>query len=185
MQNRTEHAISPIKIPALTIRWAPKTTAAEVITSLSLPQAKILPLKVMPPITIDSRIVTSVNVVLPTLYSAAQPTMRLAIPPEPLKRATISGMLVISTFWAAMAPITAPTAAATKINWKERISLLKSVTPMAMTMASEDRMLPRTAVAGEPSCFRPKMNSAAATTYHRLIMTGFMTYLRADWHLSF
>jgi hypothetical protein len=35
---------------------------------------------------------------------------------------------------------------------------------MAMSMPIADRVLPRRAVAAEPSSFRPKMNSAAATT---------------------
>ena len=145
----------------------------------------MLPLKVIPPITMDSKMVTSVNVVLPMLYSAAQPTMRLAIPPEPLNRATISGMLVISTFCAVMAPITAPMTAATRISSNVRISLFSKVTAMAITMAKEESMLPRTAVAGEPNCFRPKINNAAATTYHRLIITVLMTYLRFGSCLSF
>ena len=35
---------------------------------------------------------------------------------------------------------------------------------MASSMPEEEIMLPRRAVAGEPSCFRPKMNRAAETT---------------------
>ena len=102
------------------------------------------------------------KVVLPVLYSAAQPTSRLATPPEPLNSATISGMAVMATLCAATAPIKAPNAAATRIHWNSRMPLEKSVTTMAMSMPVADSRLPRTAVAGEPSCFRPKTNSAAA-----------------------
>ena len=174
----------PIRINAFTMRCAPNTTAAEVITSDSLPQAKILPLKVMPPITMDSKIVMLVKVLLSMLYNAAHPTMRLAMPPEPLNRATISGMLVISTFCATTAPMMPPIKVAPIIHSQGNMFLLNRVTAMAMNMPIDDKLLPRTAVAGDPSCLSPNINSAAATTYHRLISSTLMPDLPVDRCLS-
>ena len=184
MQKNTAQATMPIRISALTIRWAPNTTAADVITSDSLPQAKILPLKVIPPIIMDSKIVMLVKVLLSMLYNAAQPTIRLATPPEPLKSATISGMLVISTFCATTAPTMPPIKVAPIIHSQGNMFLLNKVTAIAMNMPNDDRVLPRTAVAGDPSCFRPKMNSAAAATYHRLISSILMPDLLVVQYLS-
>ncbi len=164
MQNITAQPIMPIRMSALTMRCAPNTTAAEVITSDNLPHARILPLKVMPPITMDSKMVMLVKVLLSMLYNAAQPTMRLATPPEPLNSATISGMLVISTFCATTAPTIPPISVAPIIHSQGRMFLLNSVTAMAMNMPKADKVLPRTAVAGEPNCLSPKINNAAAAT---------------------
>ena len=90
--------------------------AAEFITSDNLPHARMLPLNVIPPITIDNKIVMSVNVVVSPEYKAAQPTNKLAMPPDPLNKATISGIDVISIFWATTAPMIAPTNAAIAIH---------------------------------------------------------------------
>ena len=53
----------------------------------------------------------------PTRYSD-DPTRRLAIPPKPLKRATISGIAVIFTLVAAKNPISDPIQTPIKIKEK-------------------------------------------------------------------
>ena len=53
--------------------------------------------------------------------SAAQPTNKLARPPKPLNKATISGIEVIATFLETTAPTRAPTTKPTAINSKLRI----------------------------------------------------------------
>ena len=62
----------------------------------------------------------------------------------------------------AKAPTKAPAAAATAIQCSSTTPLEASVTTMAINMPEAERALPRRAVAGEPSIFRPKTNSAAA-----------------------
>ena len=160
--NNTPAAKSPTRISALTNRCAPNTTARLPSTSESLPQARMLPDSVTPPISTDSVTVMAVKVEL-SPYSAAHPTSRLAAPPVPLKSATISGMEVIATSRAAKAPITAPTSIATAIQCHSRMPFERSVTTTAISMPAAERALPRRAVAGEPSIFRPKTKSAAAT----------------------
>ena len=116
----------------------------------------------------ERKIVTAVNVVTaPTPASApnsaAQPTRRLAIPPEPLNSATISGIAVMATRREATAPTKVPATAAMAIQWNSTMPFESRVTTMAMNMAPADRPLPVRAVAGEPSIRRPKMNITAAT----------------------
>ena len=78
------------------------------MVSDNLPYATSEPVRVTPPIRIDNTIVTSVKVP-ESGDSAAQPTSSDAAPPRPLKSATISGMDVIATARAAIAPIAPPT----------------------------------------------------------------------------
>ena len=118
-----------------------------------------------------------VSNVFPELNNAAQPTNKLAIPPEPLKIATISGMLVICTLCAATAPIIDPATAAIIIQSNDKIFLLKSVTATAISIAAAEYMLPLTALSGDPSFFKPKIKSAAAITYQKFITTRLMICL--------
>ena len=69
-----------------------------------------------PPIRMASRIVTAVNVVVPAAKRVAHPTSKLAAPPEPLNSATISGMLVMATRRAEVAPMMVPTTTPTIIH---------------------------------------------------------------------
>ena len=85
------------------------------------------------------------------------------MPPDPLKSATISGIAVIATKRAASAPTTAPATAAIAIQCNSTMPLDSRVTTMAISMPAADSALPRRAVAGEPSIFRPNTNSTAAT----------------------
>ena len=66
------------------------------------------PVRVTPPIKIDNTIVIRVKVP-ESGESAAQPTNSDAAPPKPLNSATISGIAVIATARAAMAPMAPPT----------------------------------------------------------------------------
>ena len=98
-------------------RCPAKTNARLAITSASLPQAMTEPDAVTPPIRMDRNATNAVNVATSCWpWSAAQPTSRLAAPPEPLKSATISGMEVMPTRRATTAPITAPTMAPAAIH---------------------------------------------------------------------
>ena len=148
-------------------RCAANTMAPLGITSASLAHAMTLPEKVTPPIITERKIVTAVNVATATApasppNSAAQPTRRLAMPPEPLKIATISGIAVMATRREANAPTRAPAAAAMAIQWNSTMPFESSVTTMAMNMPPADSALPERAVAGEPSIRKPKMNITAA-----------------------
>ena len=69
-----------------------------------------LPVSVTPPIKIARATVDAVKVEMPSVprCRVAQPTSKLDAPPEPLKSATISGMLVIATNRAAEAPMMLP-----------------------------------------------------------------------------
>ena len=127
------------------------------ITSASLPQAMMLPEKVTPPIITERKIVTAVNVVIPASppNSAAHPTSRLAMPPEPLNNATISGIDVMATRREARAPTKAPAAAAMAIQWNSTMPFDSSVTTMAISMPPADSALPDRAVAGDPSIRKP------------------------------
>ena len=101
-------------------------------------------------------IVTSVKVPTSGLKAkAAQPTSKLAMPPNPLNRATISGILVICTIRAAVPPMMPPITMPMAIHWKSTISWPTSVATMAISMPSDEIALPRRAVAGELSCFKP------------------------------
>ena len=126
----------------------------------------------------------SVSNVFPVLNNAAQPTSKLAMPPEPLKIATISGMLVICTRCAAKAPMIDPATAAKIIQSNDKMFSLKSVTATAINIAAAEYMLPFTALSGDPSFFKPKIKSAAATTYQKFIITRLMIYLPVVIYLS-
>ena len=79
------------------------------IVSESFPYAMILPVNVSPPMR-TVRNIAPRNAGLsktPETYSA-EPTKRLAIPPKPLKIATISGIEVIFTLVAAKKPTILP-----------------------------------------------------------------------------
>ena len=87
------------------------------MTSASLPQAMMEPDAVTPPIRMDRNATNAVKAATSCCpCSAAQPTSRLAAPPEPLKSATSSGMEVMATRRDATTPITAPTMAPAAIH---------------------------------------------------------------------
>ena len=81
------------------------------LVSRSLAKATMLPEKVSPPIRTANKMVTPRNQSDTgwEKYSAV-PTSRLATPPKPLKRATISGIAVMATRRAATMPTIAPSA---------------------------------------------------------------------------
>ena len=100
----------------------------------------------------------------PSPYSAAQPTSRLAAPPVPLNSATISGIDVMATSRAARAPMIG----AGDHRHGDPVPLEdalreSSVTTTAISMPAAEIALPRRAVAGEPSIFRPNTKRIAAT----------------------
>ena len=86
------------------------------------------------------------------------------MPPKPLNSATISGIAVICTRRAAAAPIAPPTAKPIRIHWYSTMPWSSRAATIATSMPMDETMFPRLAVAGEPSCFRPKMNRAAEAT---------------------
>ena len=74
-----------------------------------------------------------------------------APPPTPLKAATICGIAVICTRWAATAPITAPTSTPTLISPTLNtlsMSATKTVAMRAMTMPTAASVFPERAVSG-------------------------------------
>ena len=111
---------------------------------------------------IDSAMVIKVNRVL-CVNSAAQPTARLARPPKPLNSATISGIFVMATMRAASTPITVPITTPSAIHSKSTMLRSNNVTTTAINIATAEIRLPRRAVAGDPSIFRPTMKSTAAS----------------------
>ena len=86
---------------------------------------------------------------------------KVAKPPNPLNKATISGIEVIFTFKAIVDPIIAPKT----IPPINTIGLTKStiVTETAINIAKADRKLPFTAVSSFPSIFMPEINKIDAT----------------------
>ena len=121
----------------------------------------MLPVKVKPPITT----VRNIGIRIPKLSvldkrNSDDPTSKLAIPPKPLKIATISGIDVISILRAAIAPIDAPKNMATKIHWKLVTLWSNKVTTTATNMPRAEIRLPLAAVSGEPNIFNPIIKSA-------------------------
>ena len=95
---------------------------------LSFRKATTLPVKVTPPMSTERMMVTAEVawrtwagvLLIPGSTRSSQNTERAtrvdAPPPKPLKRATISGIEVIATFTAAMAPMRLPTTTPTRIQ---------------------------------------------------------------------
>ena len=88
------------------------------IQPCSLPMATIEPLKVIAPtnteITIEMRSTRVVS--LGSNSATARATSSEAMPPQPLNRATVSGMAVIGTRWAVSRPNRPPAAVPTAIH---------------------------------------------------------------------
>ena len=132
----------------------------------------MLPENVTPPIITERNTVAAVNAetaasappASPTTpgKSAAAPTSKLAMPPEPLNNATISGIAVMATSRAANAPTTAPAPAAMAIQCQDTTPLESKVATTATSMPAADSALPRRAVRGEPSILSPNTNNTAA-----------------------
>ena len=91
---------------------------------------------------------------------------KVASPPNPLKRATISGIEVIFTFNAISDPTIAPTPMPAKIkNGFTWTSGSKKVIKTAMNIANADSKFPFTAVSSLPSIFIPVINKIDAAIY--------------------
>ena len=84
-----------------------------------------------------------------------------AKPPEPLNSATISGIEVISTRVAAMAPIALPMTRPSRIHWRSNVPISIRVATTAISMASAAMALPRWAERTRVRPFKPKMKSTA------------------------
>ena len=80
----------------------------------------------------------------------------VANPPNPLKRATISGIDVILTFNAINEPTNAPIDIPIMIS--SGLKIFISVTDTAISIASADKKLPLTAVSSFPSILIPDIN---------------------------
>ncbi len=93
-----------------------------------------------------------------------------AAPPNPLNRATISGIPVISTFTAMMYPITEPISIPEPINVQPTIPSGKKFMSMivvttAIAIPSIPYWFPLGAVRGWPRFFSPKIKKIADTRY--------------------
>ena len=89
---------------------------------------------------------------IPELYSD-HAIRKVASPPKPLNKATISGIEVIFTFKAISEPTIAPRPIPA-IRIKGFVTFIK-VTRTATSIASADKKLPLTAVSSFPSIFMP------------------------------
>ena len=98
------------------------------------------------------------------LSYSAQPTNKLANPPNPLKRATNSGIPVILTDFAVKIPINAPIRIQRTSHLYPRIFSFSKVTTTATIIPSEENRLPRRAVTADPNIFMPKIKRIAAAT---------------------
>jgi hypothetical protein len=132
--------------------------------SASLPNATRLPQNVTVPISPDAAVATSgcISIRPPVCMKSAPATSVDAMPPNPLKIATISGMPVIGTRAAAIAPITLPTTTPARMNGNDSPSAI-SVAITASSIPAAPSALPRTAVRGWVSPLMPKMNRTEAT----------------------
>jgi len=96
------------------------------------------------------------------LYSD-QAIKKVAKPPNPLNKATISGIDVIFTLSAIVDPIMAPIAIALIRNNGFTTSTI--VTNTAINIAKEDKKLPLTAVSSLPSILMPEIKRIEAIMY--------------------
>ena len=132
----------------------------------SLRNATTLPVNVTIPISRVSEIVMRESIAWSARFSTRQysaiATTAEARPPEPLNRATISGMPVIGTFLAAYKPIKPPTTNPAMITPKLMPASLTSVTTIAINMPTAATMLPLRAVRGDESIFSPNTKKIAA-----------------------
>ena len=86
-----------------------------------------------------------------------QAIKNVAKPPNPLNKATISGIEVIFTLRAIIEPIIAPIEIPIKIS-KGFITLI-NVIETAINIANADKKFPLTAVSSLPSIFIPEINN--------------------------
>src|SRR5829696_702142 len=146
-------------IRAFTTCCSGKVTEPLNASSWSLTKAMMLPEKLIVPIT-----TLRSTVIAETATSAA------AAPPTPLNAATICGIAVIWTLWAATAPITDPTRTPAPISTAPSVlcmSATKIVATSAITMPTAAMVFPERAVSGRLRRRMPAMKSAAATRYAR------------------
>jgi hypothetical protein len=97
--------------------------------------------------------------------SSSEATMTPASPPSPLKTATICGMAVIATRWAATTPIAAPTAIAAKIGRRLSGLSTRKTTTRATAAPAAPIQLPSRARRGEASAFSATMKQTAPSRY--------------------
>ena len=95
--------------------------------------------------------------------TAAAATKAEAPPPNPLKRATSSGMAVRGTLSAAATPTTEPMAMPTRMSSKLTICRTSNVAVTAISIPVAPSKFPRRAVRGDVSPLRPRMNRTEAT----------------------
>src|SRR5439155_23572459 len=160
-----------------------------VISSWSLANATMLPANDTEPMTMLKTLgnTSAKGGCTPNFSSSATATSAAAPPPTPLKRATICGMAVMRTMRAPTVPISMPIMSPTAVISKPACVKWRSgtVAPSAITMPAAAVKLPLRAPLGELSCFRPRMNSAAARRYARAITVGsFFGRLPALEHLE-
>jgi hypothetical protein len=97
--------------------WPLNRNGLPSIRPLSLAKAMTEPEAARPPTSTVSTMATAEKVTTPSARTySAQPTSIEARPPEPLSSATISGISVICTRRAAIAPIAVPTTRPTRIQ---------------------------------------------------------------------
>ena len=145
-----------------------------VISSWSLANATMLPANDTEPMTMLKTLgnTSAKGGCTPNFSSSATATSAAAPPPTPLKRATICGMAVMRTMRAPTVPISVPITSPTAVISKPACVKWRSgtVAPSAITMPAAAVKLPLRAPLGELSCFRPRMNSAAAKRYARAMI---------------
>ena len=131
----------------------------------NLPNAIKLPVNVSVPTKIDTTIVPIVNADMsPVFRNSAAATSAEALPPKPLKIATICGIWVISTFRAKVAPITDPIIIPTSIIWRSILPYDNRVASIAISMPEAAIKFPLRAVLGWLNFFIPRINNTEART---------------------
>ena len=130
---------------------------AILIFSESFPYAIKLPVKVIPPIARVNITKADWKKLSGPLLNSDQAIRKVASPPKPLNKATISGIDVIFTFKAIKDPMMAPS----NIPLNKTIGLINpiQVMPTAINIATAERKLPLTAVDSFPSIFIPVINN--------------------------
>ena len=123
----------------------------------NFPYAITLPENVTPPMKVVIIINTYWKVFAGRELNSDHAIKKVANPPKPLNKATISGIEVIFTFKAIKDPIIAPIPIPIRIN--NGLITFINVIETAINIAKAERKLPFTAVSSLPNIFIPVINN--------------------------
>ena len=181
MKNARPKPIMTIASARLSRCWPLNTTGAEenrrnfLPSPASLPNAITEPEKVIAPTKVpmksSSRLPAgsgSCSPNAPGLLTTAIAISTAAMPTMECIAATSSGICVICTRRATIAPMVPPTSIAIRIRSMRPCATSAMVVTTAMVMPTMPNRLPRRAVVGDDSPLSARMKQTEATRYHRV-----------------